>query len=256
MNVSAQTGEGVESLLESLLLQAELLDLKASVTGPAAGVVLEASLERGRGAVATVLVSKGTLKVGDILLAGQEYGRIRAMFNEAGAPTTTAGPSIPVVVLGLSGTPLAGDDVQVVADDRQAREVAQFRHGKERDVKLAQQQAAKLENVFSQMGESGKPSVQLLIKADVHGSAEALRDALQKIPSDDVKVTVVGGGRRRYHRIRRAARGHVEGDHHRLQRTRRRGRAKRRQGKRRRYPLLQHHLRGHRRHQGGRHGHC
>ena len=192
VNVSAQTGEGVESLLESLLLQAELLDLKAPVTGPAAGVVLEASLERGRGAVATVLIGKGTLKVGDILLAGQEYGRIRAMFNETGAATTSAGPSIPVVVLGLSGTPLAGDDVQVVADDRQAREVAQFRHGKERDVKLAQQQAAKLENVFSQMGEGGKPSVQLLIKADVHGSAEALRDALQKIPSDDVKVTVVG----------------------------------------------------------------
>jgi translation initiation factor IF-2 len=192
VNVSAQTGEGVESLLESLLLQAELLDLKAPVTGPAAGVVLEASLERGRGAVATVLIGKGTLKVGDILLAGQEYGRIRAMFNETGAATTSAGPSIPVVVLGLSGTPLAGDDVQVVADDRQAREVAQFRHGKERDVKLAQQQAAKLENVFSQMGEGGKPSVQLLIKADVHGSAEALRDALQKIPSDDVKVNVVG----------------------------------------------------------------
>jgi translation initiation factor IF-2 len=192
VNVSAQTGEGVESLLDSLVLQAELLDLKAPITGPAAGVVLEASLERGRGAVATVLVGKGTLKVGDILLAGQEYGRIRAMFNEAGEATTSAGPSIPVVVLGLSGTPLAGDDVQVVADDRQAREVAQFRHGKERDVKLAQQQAAKLENVFSQMGEGGKPTLQLLIKADVHGSAEALRDALQKIPSDDVKVSVIG----------------------------------------------------------------
>ena len=194
VNVSAQTGEGVENLLEALVLQAELLDLKAPDTGPAAGVVLEASLERGRGAVATVLVSKGRLQVGDILLAGQEYGRIRAMFNETGATITSAGPSIPVVVLGLSGTPLAGDDVQVVADERQARDVAQFRHGKERDVKFAQQQAAKLGDVFSQMGESGKPSVQLLIKADVHGSAEALKDALQKIPTDDVRVSVVGAG--------------------------------------------------------------
>jgi translation initiation factor IF-2 len=192
VNVSAQTGEGVEQLLDALLLQAELLDLKAVDTGPASGVVLEASLERGRGAVATVLVNKGNLKVGDILLAGQEYGRIRAMFDETGKAITSAGPSKPVVVLGLSGTPLSGDDVQVVADERQAREVAQFRHGKERDVKFAQQQAAKLENVFSQMGEGGKPSVQLLIKADVHGSAEALRDALQKLSSDDVKVTVIG----------------------------------------------------------------
>ena len=194
VNVSAQTGEGIENLLESLLLQAELLDLKATDSGPAAGVVLEASLERGRGAVATVLIQKGRLQVGDILLAGQEYGRIRAIFNETGESIGSAGPSIPVVVLGLSGTPLAGDDVQVVADERQARDVAQFRHGKERDVKLAQQQATKLENVFSQMGEGAKPTVQLLIKADVHGSAEALRDALQKIPSDDVKVTVVGTG--------------------------------------------------------------
>jgi translation initiation factor IF-2 len=192
VNVSAQTGAGVEQLLESLLLQAELLDLKAPATGPAAGVVLEASLERGRGAVATVLVSKGRLEVGNILLAGQEYGRIRAMFDEKGNAIAGAGPSMPVVVLGLSGTPAAGDDVQVVADERQAREVAAFRHGKERDVRFAAQQATKLENVFSQMGEGGKPSVQLLIKADVHGSAEALRDSLQKLSSDDVKVTVIG----------------------------------------------------------------
>jgi translation initiation factor IF-2 len=194
VNVSAVTGAGVEALLEALLLQAELLDLKAMDTGPASGVVLEASLERGRGSVATVLVKRGKLKVGDILLAGQEHGRIRAMFDEGGEAIETVGPSTPVVVLGLSGTPLAGDDIQVVADERQAREVAQFRHGKERDVKLAQQQAAKLENVFSQMGEGGKPSLQLLIKGDVHGSAEALRDALQKLSSDDVKVTVIGAG--------------------------------------------------------------
>src|SRR5690606_17517103 len=150
VNVSAHTGEGIDNLLEALLLQAEVLDLKAPAEGPASGVVLEATLERGRGAVATVLVSKGQLKTGDILLAGQEYGRIRAMFDENGKPVTSAGPSTPVVVLGLSGTPQAGDDVLVVADERQAREVAQFRQSRERDVKLAQQQAAKLENVFSQ----------------------------------------------------------------------------------------------------------
>ena len=191
VNVSAHTGVGVDKLLESLLLQAELLDLKAVDNGPASGVVLEASLERGRGAVATVLISKGKLQVGDILLAGQEYGRIRALFDESGKQIPFAGPSTPVVVLGLSGTPLAGDDVQVVADDRQARDVAQFRQGRERESKLAHQQAAKLENIFSQMAAGGVPSIQLVIKADVHGSAEALRDALEKISSDDVKVTVV-----------------------------------------------------------------
>jgi len=194
VGVSAHTGEGVDKLLDSLLLQAELLDLKAVDTGPATGVVLESSLERGRGAVATVLINSGKLQVGDILLAGQEYGRIRAMFNEAGQQIPFAGPSTPVVVLGLSGTPLAGDDVQVVADDRQARDVAQFRHGRERETKLAHQQAGKLENIFSQMAAGGVPNVQLLIKADVHGSAEALRDALEKISSDAVKVTVVGAG--------------------------------------------------------------
>jgi translation initiation factor IF-2 len=192
VNVSALTGQGVDKLLESLLLQAELLDLKAVDSGPAAGVVLESSLERGRGAVATVLINKGKLQIGDTLLAGQEYGRIRAMFDENGQPITAAGPSTPVVVLGLSGTPSAGDDVQVVADERQAREVAAFRHSRERETKLAHQQASKLENIFSQMQAGGTPSIQLLIKADVHGSAEALRDALEKISSDDVKVTVVG----------------------------------------------------------------
>jgi len=192
VNVSAQTGEGVDKLLEALLLQAEVLELKAPDTGPAAGVVLESSLERGRGAVATVLVSKGKLEIGNIMLAGQEYGRIRAMFDESGTQVASAGPSTPVVVLGLSGTPLAGDDVQVVEDERQARDVAQFRQSRERDVKLAQQQATKLENVFSQMAAGGKPTINLLIKADVHGSAEALKDALEKISSDDVKVMVVG----------------------------------------------------------------
>jgi translation initiation factor IF-2 len=144
--------------------------------------------------VATVLINKGKLEVGDMLLAGQEYGRIRAMFNEAGQTIQHAGPSTPVVVLGLSGTPMAGDDVQVVADERQARDVAQFRQSRERESKLAHQQAAKLENIFSQMATGGVPSIQLLIKADVHGSAEALRDALEKISTDLVKVTVVSSG--------------------------------------------------------------
>jgi len=192
VSVSATTGQGVDKLLESLLLQAELLDLKAADTGPASGVVLEASLERGRGAVATVLINQGKLQIGDILLAGREHGRIRAMFDENGKALPFAGPSTPVVVLGLSGTPMSGDDVQVVADDRQAREVAQFREARERESKLAHQQASKLENIFSQMASGGAPSIQLLIKADVHGSSEALRDALEKISSELVKVTVVG----------------------------------------------------------------
>ena len=194
VRVSAVTGEGVDKLLESLLLQAELLDLKAANEGPATGVVLESSLERGRGAVATVLVHSGKLQIGDMLLAGQEYGRIRAMFDEAGKQVQSAGPSTPIVVLGLSGTPLAGDDVQVVADERQARDVAQHRQSRERDSKLAHQQASKLENIFSQMQAGGTPSIQLLVKADVHGSAEALRDSLAKLSSDDVKVTVVSSG--------------------------------------------------------------
>jgi len=192
VNVSAHTGQGIEELLDALVLQAELLELKAPDKGPATGVVIEGSLERGRGAVATVLVNKGRLKVGDILLAGQEYGRIRAMFDETGASIKSAGPSMPVVVLGLSGTPSAGDDVIVVPDERKAREVAEARRGRERDVKLAQQQATKLDDIFTQMRETGSASLAVLIKADVHGSAEALRDSLQKLSSDDVKVTVIG----------------------------------------------------------------
>jgi translation initiation factor IF-2 len=194
VNVSALTGVGVDTLLDTLLLQAEVLDLKAPDAGPAAGVVLEATLERGRGSVATVLIQRGRLEIGDILLAGHEHGRIRAMFDETGKPITEAGPSTPIVVLGLSGTPLAGDDAQVVADDRQARDVAQFRQSRERDSKIALQQAAKLENVFSQMAAGGVPSIPLLIKADVHGSSEALKDAVEKMSSPDVKITVIGAG--------------------------------------------------------------
>ena len=194
VNVSAKTGDGIDDLLAAVLLQAEILDLQAVASGPASGVVLEASLERGRGAVATVLVNRGNLAIGDILLAGQEYGRIRAMFDETGAPVDSAGPSMPVVVLGLSGTPMAGDDMLVVEDERKAREVARFRQGKERDIKLAQQQSAKLDDVFSQMSDKDTANVQLLIKADVQGSSEALRDAVEKIATDEVKVTVISRG--------------------------------------------------------------
>jgi translation initiation factor IF-2 len=194
VNVSAHTGEGVDELLEALSLQAELMDLKAVAEGPAKGVVVESSLETGRGAVATVLVQSGTLNVGDAIIAGQEYGRVRAMFDESQEPVEEAGPSTPVVVLGLSGTPGSGDEMLVVKDDRKAREVAEFRQSKSRDVKLAQQQAAKLEDVFSQMSEGATTTVQLLIKADVHGSAEALRDALTKLSGDEVKVDVISSG--------------------------------------------------------------
>jgi len=191
VNVSAHTGEGIDNLLESVALQAEVLELKAVATGPAKGVVIESSLEKGRGAVATILVQQGKLNAGDALLAGREYGRVRAMFNEHGQPMKEAGPSTPVQVLGLSGTPMAGDDVVVLPDERKAREVALHRQGKFRDVKLAKQQAAKLEDVFTQMEEGETNTVQLLIKADVQGSAEALRDAMNRLSNDEVKVKVI-----------------------------------------------------------------
>jgi len=194
VNVSAKTGEGIDDLLEAVSLQAELLDLKAVADGPAAGIVVESSLEKGRGAVATVLVTRGRLRQGDTMLAGEEYGRVRSMFDESGRPVEEVGPSMPVAVLGLSGTPNAGDEVLVLADERKARELAEFRHAKSRDVKLAKQQAAKLEDVFSQMESSESKSVQLLVKADVHGSVEALRDALTKLSGDEVTVNVIGGG--------------------------------------------------------------
>ena len=194
VDVSAVTGAGIEDLLDAILLQAEVLDIQAPDSGPASGVVLESSLERGHGAVATVLVSQGRLKPGDIVLAGQEYGRVRAMFDESGAPIRDAGPSSPAVVVGLSGTPLAGDDMLVVADERKAREVADLRRTKTRDIKLAQQQAVKLDDVFSQMAEGEMESVQLLIKADVHGSAEAIREALEQVSTADVKVRITSSG--------------------------------------------------------------
>ncbi|MFP5506523.1 MAG: translation initiation factor IF-2 [Gammaproteobacteria bacterium] len=192
--VSAKTGAGIDELLEAILLQAEVLELTAVEECPANGVIIESSLDRGRGPVATVLVRNGVLKKGDVILSGQEWGRVRAMFDEAGRPIQEAGPVMPVVVLGLSGTPNAGDDVVVVADERKAREVALFRQGKFRDVKLAKQRQTKLEDVFSQMGEGGTLDLNLVVKADVQGSLEALRDSLTKLSTDEVRVNVVAGG--------------------------------------------------------------
>jgi translation initiation factor IF-2 len=192
VNVSAKTGEGINELLEAVLLQSEVLELEAPGEGPASGVVVESGLEKGRGAVATVLVHQGKLELGDAMLAGQQYGRVRAMFDENSNPVESAGPSTPVQVLGLSGTPDAGDSFVVLASERKAREVAEHRQGKTRDVKLAKQQAARLEDVFTRMEEGAASTVQLLIKADVQGSAEALRDALEKLSGEEVTVKVVG----------------------------------------------------------------
>ncbi|HHH89475.1 MAG TPA: translation initiation factor IF-2 [Aliiroseovarius sp.] len=194
VNVSAHTGAGVEELLEAVLLQAEVLELKAPVDGPARGSVIESRLDKGRGPVATILVQKGTLNRGDILLAGLEYGRVRAMINDLGEQVDSAGPSIPVEVLGLSGTPMAGDDAIVVESERKAREVAMFRQSKSREVKLARQQAAKLENMFSQMEEGEVHTLNILLKADVQGSSEAIADALNKLSTDEVKVKIVSSG--------------------------------------------------------------
>ncbi|MGB6354337.1 MAG: translation initiation factor IF-2 [Steroidobacteraceae bacterium] len=191
--VSARTGQGVDQLLDSILLQAEVLELKAPTTGLAAGYVIESSLEKGRGAVATVLVLRGTLKLGDPLLIGQEFGRVRALFDEAGQAVDAAGPSIPVVVLGLSGAPNAGDELLVVESERKAREVAMHRQSKSRDVKLAQK-SANMQDVFSTMGETKANVVQLLVKADVQGSVEALRDALNGLSTGEVAVNIVASG--------------------------------------------------------------
>jgi translation initiation factor IF-2 len=191
--VSARTGQGVDQLIDSILLQAEVLELKAPTTGLAAGYVIESSLEKGRGAVATVLVLRGTLKLGDPLLIGQEFGRVRALFDEAGQPVEAAGPSIPVVVLGLSGAPNAGDELLVVESERKAREVAMHRQSKSRDVKLAQK-SANMQDVFSTMGETKANLVQLLVKADVQGSVEALRDALNGLSTGEVAVNIVASG--------------------------------------------------------------
>ena len=193
-NVSAHTGEGVDSLLESVLLTSEVLELKAVKDAPAKGAVIESRLDKGRGPVATVLVQQGTLKKGDILLAGLEYGRVRTLMNEHGQELSEAGPSIPVQVLGLSGTPGAGDEATVVANERKAREVATHRQAKSRDVKLARQQAAKLENMFNQMEEGDVSTVNVVLKTDVKGSAEAIVDSLHNLSTEEVKVAIVASG--------------------------------------------------------------
>lgn len=195
--VSSVTGDGVDDLLDAIALQAELLELTAPADASARGVVIESSLEKGRGPVATILVRSGTLKRGDYLLAGSHHGRVRAMFNERGEQIKSAGPSIPVEVLGLSGTPDAGDETLVVANERKAREIAEQRDERMRETKLAQQQAARLEEVFSRIGEEGRgetKDLNLLIKGDVQGSVEALTDALVKIPSEEVRVRIVASG--------------------------------------------------------------
>lgn len=194
VHVSAHTGEGIDQLLEAILLQAELQELKAPVEGHAIGTVVESSLEKGRGPVATILVQSGTLKKGDTVVVGKEYGRVRALLDENGQQVKSAGPSIPVVVLGLSGTPEAGDELVVIEDERKAREIAEFREAKQRDSRLAAQQAAKLENLFEQMKEGEVESLNVLVKADVQGSAEAIRDSLQKLSTDEVKVNVLMSG--------------------------------------------------------------
>ncbi|KPV95353.1 Translation initiation factor IF-2 [Pseudoalteromonas sp. P1-9] len=194
VHISAKVGTGVDDLLEAILMQSELLELTAVHEGMASGVVIESRLDKGRGPVASVLVQAGTLKQGDIVLCGLEYGRVRAMRDEDGKEIREAGPSIPVEILGLSGVPAAGDEATVVKDERKAREVALYRQGKFRDVKLARQQKAKLENMFSNMTEGDVSEVNVVLKADVQGSVEAISDALVKLSTDEVKVKIVGTG--------------------------------------------------------------
>ncbi|CAH9059756.1 Translation initiation factor IF-2 [Pseudoalteromonas sp. CIP111854] len=194
VHISAKAGTGVDALLEAVLMQAELLELTAPTQGSAAGVVIESRLDKGRGPVATVLVQSGQLSQGDIVLCGLEYGRVRAMRDENGKDIKTAGPSIPVEILGLSGVPAAGDEATVVKDERKAREVALYRQGKFRDVKLARQQKAKLENMFTNMTEGDVSEVNIVLKADVQGSIEAIADSLTKLSTDEVKVKIVGSG--------------------------------------------------------------
>jgi len=191
ISVSAKTGVGIDELLENVLLQAEVLELKAARETPARGLIIEARLDKGRGPVATMLVQSGTLRQGDVLLSGQVFGRIRAMLDENGKSIKEAGPSIPVEILGLSDVPSAGQDAMVLADERKAREIALFRQGKFRDVKLATKQAANLENILDQMGEAEVKTLALIIKADVQGSQEALVQSLQKLSTDEVKVNVI-----------------------------------------------------------------
>ncbi len=192
--VSSKTGEGIDHLLDQILVQAEVLELKAVSEGPARGAVIESRLDKGRGTVATILVQSGLLKKGDVVLAGFEYGRVRALINELGEQVPEAGPSIPVEILGLSGVPNAGDEVTVVPDERKAREVALFRQGKFREIKLARQHKSKLENLFANINEGELNTVNVVLKADVQGSVEAITNALEELSTDEVAVKVVSSG--------------------------------------------------------------
>ncbi|QXX81654.1 translation initiation factor IF-2 [Providencia sp. R33] len=194
IGVSAKVGSGIDDLLDALLLQAEVLELKAVYTGMASGVVVESYLDKGRGPVATILVQEGTLNKGDIVLCGFEYGRIRAMRNELGKEVQSAGPSMPVEILGLSSVPSAGDEATVVRDEKKAREVALYRQGKFRDVKLARQQKSKLENMFANMEEGKVSELNIVLKTDVQGTCEAITDSLMKLSTDEVKVKIIGSG--------------------------------------------------------------
>ena len=194
VEVSAKTGAGIDALLEGVLLQAEVLELSAAKNAPAKGIVIESRLDKGRGPVATILVQSGTLKRGDVILAGAVYGRVRAMLDESGKPVQEAGPSIPVEIQGLADVPMAGVEVISMADERKAREIALFRQGKFRDVKLARQQAINLEDMFGHMGEGEVKNLALIIKADVQGSYEALAHALEKLSTDEVKVNIIHNG--------------------------------------------------------------
>lgn len=192
--ISAKTGQGIDELLEGVLLQAEVLELKAPVDGPARGMIIESRLDRGRGPVATVLITHGTLKKGDIVLAGSQYGRVRAMLGDTGQDTTEAGPSVPVEILGLSGVPEVGDELFAADNERKVREIAQFRQGKYRQVRLAKRRSAQLENVMNRMGEDKATQLNLVVKTDVQGSLEAILAALQKLSTEDVYVTIVASG--------------------------------------------------------------
>ncbi len=194
VKVSAKTGQGIDDLLETILLVAEVQELHASVDSPATGNVIEASIEKGRGAVATVLVRSGTLRRGDLILCGSEYGRVRAMFDERGRQVKEAGPSIPVAVLGLSAAPEAGDEVVVVNDERKAREIAELRREKQRDTRFAAQHSSKSEDFFTQVKASERAQVNVLVKADVQGSVEAIRSELMKLSTDEVEVRIVAAG--------------------------------------------------------------
>ncbi len=194
IEVSAKTGQGIDNLLDAISLQAEVMELKAVKDSDASGIVVESSLDKGRGPVATVLVKSGTLKKGDMILCGEQFGRIRSLIDENGKDINSAGPSIPAVVLGLSGVPIAGDEFLIVKNKKHAREAAQEHRERERETRLKRQQAAKLENLMSQMGQEAKLEVNLLVKADVQGSVEALRESLESISNDDVNVNVISSG--------------------------------------------------------------